>query len=95
MPTIPTRLSRRAVKSIFVKLKPETWNYHFDVETRNGLHEHRVKGPNGNAFYNADGVMTWLCEMGYYTPADFNTSQQHPALGQWSGLHVRTHSLAG
>jgi hypothetical protein len=92
----PTRVSRRALKSLFVKLDSATWDYLFDVEKKNGLHAHRVKGPDQlHAFYNVDGVMTWLVEMGYYTPSEFEKPQHEPALGSWAGLQIRTHALHG
>lgn len=88
----PVRASRRALKNLFTRVDSSTWDYLFDVERKNGLHSHRVPGPDAlHAFYNVDGVMTWLCEMGYYTPVDF--SQRAPS-NHWSGLQVRTHSLA-
>lgn len=90
----PVRASRRALKALFTKVDPATWDYLFDIERKNGLHEHRVKGPSDlYAFYNVDGVMTWLCEMGYYTPRDFRSAEMAPS-NHWSGLHVRTHSLS-
>lgn len=90
----PVRASRRALKALFVKVKPETWDNLFDYEKHNGLHEYRVKGPNAYAFYNVQGVMSWLCEMGHYTPAEFEHSEKAHS-NHWSGLQVRTHSLAG
>ena len=89
----PVRVSRRALKNLFPKVDSSTWDYLFDVEKKNGLHTHRVKGPNALAFYNVQGVMTWLCEMGYYTPSDFD--EKRAAAPLWGGLIVRTHSLSG
>ena len=90
----PARASRRALKNLFTKVDPSTWDYLFDIERKNGLHSCRVKGPSAlYAFYNVDQVMTWLCEMGYYTPLDFERPQSAPS-NHWSGLQVRTHSLA-
>ena len=93
MKSPPFRANRRALKAIFIKVDAKTWEYLFDAEKHNGLHEHRVKGPLCQAFYNTSGVMDWLCEMGYYTPAEFERAESlSPA---WAGLAVRTHSLAG
>ena len=90
----PVRASRRALKNLFTKVDTSTWDYLFDMEKKNGLDEHRVKGPSAlYAFYKVDGVMTWLVEMGYYTPVDFETRPETPS-NHWSGLRVRTHSLA-
>ena len=91
----PVRASRRALKNLFVKVDVSTWDYLFDTERKNGLYAYRVKGPSAlYAFYNVDGVMTWLVEMGYYTPADFESHVDKPS-NHWSGLQVRTHALHG
>ena len=66
----PLRVSRKAIRACFTKIKPATWDYLFDSEKHNGLHKFRIRGRNGLAFYNTSGVVTWLCEMGYYTPAE-------------------------
>ena len=94
--TPPVRASRRALKGLFPKVDTATWDYLFDVERKNGLDAHRVKGPDAlHAFYNVDGVMTWLVEMGYYTPADFARTEPQAPSNSWSGLQIRTHTLAG
>ena len=89
----PVRASRRALKACFTKVNGATWDYIFDTEKQNGLHEYRVKGPNCRAFYNVSGVALWLCEMGYYTPLDFQRGT--PTRNHWSGLVTRTHALSG
>ena len=90
----PVRASRKAIKKLFFKVRSETWDNLFDYEKHNGLHAHRVKGPDAlHAFYNVQGVMTWLVERDYYSPEDFDRAERIP--GHWSGLQVRTHTLAG
>lgn len=89
----PLRASRRALKACFTKVDPATWDYIFDIEKQNGLHVYRVQGPNSKAFYSTDGVVQWLCEMGYYTPADFEQTEN--VRNHWSGLVTRAHTLVG
>lgn len=92
MQNLPDKLSRKALRKCFDNISEATWDYLFDVEKQNGLHAHRLECA-GLAHYSTKGVMSWLVERGYYTPADF---VQQPTLGGgWAGLKIRTHSLAG
>lgn len=93
MTKMPEKLTRKAIKSCFPKLREATWDCIFDKEKRNGLAECRVEGPDALACYDLEAVKKWLVYRGHYTPDEFD---RKPVIsGPWSGLHVKTHALAG
>ena len=91
MPTIPLRLSRRAIKQFFDKVGEATWDYYFDMEKLNGLSRCRVSGGGRIARYNSEKIQEWLLSEGLYGPYDFQTARLDPLLN----LPVRRISMAG
>ena len=69
---IPKRLNRNGIKHSFPRVSLSSWRYYFDHEKENGLFELRVIGPNKNAYYDVEKVMSWLMERNLYLRFDFN-----------------------
>jgi len=91
MTKIPDRLSRKAVKLFFTKVPAPKWDYWFKYEKTNGLHELRVSGPFGKAYYSGEGIKQWLLSEGIYSPDDWDSM---PLNNSWSSLAVKKHALA-
>ena len=89
MQVLPKKLCRNAVKAHFTKLRPETWDWLFAHEKKNGLYQLRIKGPFQKAYYRTEELIQWLIMEDHYVAEEFKPV----STGNWSALHVKTHSL--
>lgn len=93
---LPDKFNRKAVKSNFDKLPPETWDYLFDYEKENGLASCRTTGWGVRfAWYSTEALKRWLIDHGYYTQSDFDPDGWPiRATRSLRGLNVTRHILA-
>ena len=90
MTRLPDSLSRKAVKRNFTNVPEATWEYLFDYEKQNGLHEIRVPGPGTmkRPYYDTEKLMKWLVNAGYYTEAELSEPAIFiPRMGRPSVVH--------
>lgn len=89
---LPHKLNRKAVKLLYDKLDEATWEYLFDHEKDNGIHECRVPSDGRKAYYSREQLKVWLIQEGHYTFAQLN----QPERMDWHGLTGLTvHRIAG
>ena len=88
---IPKRLNRNGIKQAFPRVSCSAWRNYFDREKDNGLFELRVIGPNKNAYYDVEKLMSWLVERNLYCRTDFK--QPGELLFDSPVLSIRTHLI--
>lgn len=71
MLTLPSSLSRKAIRQDFPKVSEGSWDSFFTHEKVNGLYALRVQGPSKYPYYDLDLLMQWLVQRGLYRRSDF------------------------